>query len=86
MLKGHLRSMTFANHLASNVFQASHVHFSVFVLWFGLGGLCISTGDQISTIHIHPHSHDVPTTVAGGIAYEGVAPFQVLLFSLQQSH
>jgi len=35
--------------------QASHVHFSVFVLWFGLGGLCISTG---------------------GIAYEGVTPFQ----------
>jgi len=28
--------------------QASHVHFSVFVLWFGLAGLCVSTGGLMS--------------------------------------
>ena len=28
--------------------QASHVHFSVFVLWFGLAGLCVSTGIKIN--------------------------------------
>ena len=63
VLKCHPRRITFAN----GVFQASHVHFSVFVLWFGLGGLCISTGKQqlsgwISAIHIHANSHDIPTT------------------------
>ena len=72
----------------NNFFQASHVHFSVFVLWFGLGGLCISTGAHVQLIthsatHPYPphlsHSSDIP--IAGGIAYEGVTPFQVLPFS-----
>ena len=41
----------------------------------------------ISTIHIHPYSHPSSLLLlAGGIAYEGVTPFQVLPFSLQQSH
>ena len=59
----------------NNYFQASHVHFSVFVLWFGLGGLCISIGFQWDWALLHFH---LIFPFAGGIAFQAVMPFQVL--------